>query len=468
MRQVIPKWTKYISMALATVLAATLIPVPVQAENFWPEGPDIDSPYAIVMEINSGTILYEKESEVPNYPASITKIMTTLIALENSDYDEVVTFSKDAIKNTPRDSSHIWRDVGEQMTMEECLYAIMLESANECAYAVAEHVGKKMGGDYNTFIQMMNDRAKELGCTATNFENPSGLPDKNHKVSAKDMALISAEAYRNETFRILTGTKKYQIPPTNKHSDITYLVNHHKLMHRYRDSNEVYEYCTGGKTGHTDAAKYTLVSYAEKDGLSLVCVVMRTTSKAEWSDSRELFDYCFQNFKAFRISENDENVLENDKNLGVLNSFESYVTLDKNAYIVLPATASFSDVKSVLTESDREGGAIAKLQYTYGSRPVGSVEIITSGVKVEEDYFDYAKEEEQEPEQNVVKIKPLYIIAVALGIFVIVVVIVFCKRLYDNYYVILHNMEVRRQRKERFRPVTVKKKKWKRRDRMFW
>ncbi len=454
-------------MAAATCLV-TLMPVSVQADQqYWPEGPSIDTPSAIVMEINSGTILYEKNSDEVNYPASITKIMTTMLALENCELNEVVTFSKDAIKNTPRDSSHIWRDVGEEMTVEECLYAVMLESANECAYAIAEHVGKKLGGDYQTFIDLMNTRAKELGCTNTHFTNSNGLPDNDHWTSAHDMALISAEAYKNETFRIITSTKKYQIQPTNKHDDITYLANHHRLLHRYKDSNEVYEYCTGGKTGYTSKAKYTLVSYAEKDGLSLVCVVMRTTSSAEWDESRELFDYCFQNFKAFNIAENESAVLDSDVNKGVMNSFGSYITLDSRAYIVLPAVAAFADADCKLIDVPGSGKIIAQMKYTYANRDVGSVNIVVSGVKVEENYFDKEELPPEEPQKNVVQIKPMYIIGIVLTIFIVITLIIFCKRLYDNYYVIIHNMEVKRQRKERFRPISKKKRRWRKRDRMF-
>ena len=467
MRIIIPRWKKSMMTVLAIALAVTMCPVPVQAEAYWPEGPSISTPSAMVMEIETGTVLYEKEANQVNYPASITKILTTLLALENSDLNEVVTFSKEAIKNTPRDSSHIWRDVGEQMTMEECLYAVMLESANECAYAVAEHVGQKLGGDYQTFIDLMNTRAKELGCTNTNFTNPNGLPDNDHYTSAHDMALIAAEAYRNETFRIITGTKKYQIPPTNKHSDITYLLNHHKMLHRYKDSNEVYEYCTGGKTGYTTKAKSTLVTYAEKDGLSLVCVVMHTTTKGEWDDSRELLDYCFQNFKRVKISELDNDILNEDENLGVLNTYKPYVSLNTNAYVVLPATADFADAQSTFVDMEGSGTTIAQLHYTYAGRPIGRVDIIASGAKVEEDYFDHAKQEQQDSDKKVVKIKPLSILAVVVGIFIFIVIIIFCKRLYDNYYVILHNMEVKRQRRERFRPVMDKKRRRRRSDRMF-
>ena len=467
MRIIIPRWKKSMMTVLAIALSVTMCPVPVQAEAYWPEGPSISTPSAMVMEIETGTVLYEKEANQVNYPASITKILTTLLALENSDLNEVVTFSKEAIKNTPRDSSHIWRDVGEQMTMEECLYAVMLESANECAYAVAEHVGQKLGGDYQTFIDLMNTRAKELGCTNTNFTNPNGLPDNDHYTSAHDMALIAAEAYRNETFRIITGTKKYQIPPTNKHSDITYLLNHHKMLHRYKDSNEVYEYCTGGKTGYTTKAKSTLVTYAEKDGLSLVCVVMHTTTKGEWDDSRELLDYCFQNFKRVKISELDNDILNEDENLGVLNTYKPYVSVNTNAYVVLPATADFADAQSTFVDMEGSGTTIAQLHYTYAGRPIGRVDIIASGAKVEEDYFDHAKQEQQDSDKKVVKIKPLSILAVVVGIFIFIVIIIFCKRLYDNYYVILHNMEVKRQRRERFRPVMDKKRRRRRSDRMF-
>ena len=124
MRRLIPKWKKYIGLILAIAMACTINPAVVKAEAYWPEGPSIETPSAIVIEINSGTVLYEKNSDEVNYPASITKILTVMLALENSELSEVVTFSKEAIKNTPRDSSHIWRDVGEQMTMEECLYAV--------------------------------------------------------------------------------------------------------------------------------------------------------------------------------------------------------------------------------------------------------------------------------------------------------------------------------------------------------
>ena len=208
-------WKKAACVALSLLYFLQIKPQVVQAADYWPEGPEVQSPSVILMEMSTGTVLYEKNSDERNYPASITKIMTTLLALENSDLNEVVTFSDDAINNT--EGSGIYRDYGEQMTMEQCLYAVMLNSANECAYAVAEHVG----GTVEHFVDMMNEKAAELGCTNTHFANPHGLFDENHYTTAHDMALIAKAAYQNETFRIITGTARYTIPPTNKHDEPT-------------------------------------------------------------------------------------------------------------------------------------------------------------------------------------------------------------------------------------------------------
>ena len=440
------------------------IPTSAKAEAYWPEGPAVKAPSAIVMEVNSGAILYEKNSDAVNYPASITKVLTTLLALEHSDLDEVVTFSDDAIRYNQGDTSHIARDYGEKMTMKECLYAVMLESANECAYAVAEHVGKKLGGNYQTFIDMMNERAKELGCTNTHFTNANGLPDENHWTSAHDMALISAEAYKNEDFRIIVGTRSYRIPPTNKHKDITPLNNHHAMISNYKTNAHLYAYSTGGKTGYTRAAGATLVSYAEKDGLTLVCVVMKTTTSAYYVDTRSLFDHCFQNFQKVAIGSTGDIEPGKDEGLGSMNNYEPYVKLDENAQIVLPITADVSDVEMTLVDKDLPAGAIAQLNYTYGGRVVGCVDVVFSDAKVDGNYFDGQAEED---DTKVIVIKPSYI-AIGLGILLaVVVLIVVGKRLYDNYYVIKHDMEVRKQRRERFRPASGRKKKWRKRDRMF-
>jgi D-alanyl-D-alanine carboxypeptidase len=379
------------SLALAVICAIcsfTIEPVNTKAADYWPEGPAVTSPNVIVMEANTGTILYEKNSHEQHYPASITKIMTTLLALENSSMSDMVTFSHDAVHNT--EGSGIARDVGEQMTMEQCLYGVMLASANECAYAVAEKVG---GGNINNFVDMMNKRATEIGCKNTHFANPHGLTDPNHYTSCYDMALIAKEAYKNENFRILTGTARYKIPPTNKHSEETCLQNHNEMLYPFRTTKYKYQYCTGGKTGYTDEANSTLVTFAEKDGMKLICVIMNTTSPAQWTDSINLYNYCFDNFQVLNVLGNETRYSNKTLNTGTLNANEAYAKLDKNGEIVIPKTAEFSEAVPTVNYDKAKGDILASLDYTFAGHAVGGANIVTTGVKIESFKFDNMQQE---------------------------------------------------------------------------
>lgn len=464
-------WRRAASALLAALCVLAAAPHSVSAEEYWPEGPTVNCPSAVVMEVNTGTVLYEKDSRTQHYPASITKILTSLLAIENCDLDEIVVFSKDAVNKNEGDTSHIARDYDEEMTMEQCLYAVMLESANECAYAVAEHVGGKQGGDYTTFINMMNSRVKQLGCTDTHFNNCNGLPDEEHWTSAYDMALIATEAYRNETFRIITGTQSYTIPPTNKHSSPTYCRNHHKMLYPWQgDRRYLWDNCTGGKTGYTRAANNTLVTYAEKDGLALVCVVMYAQGPDHYVDSRALLEYCFDNFQALNIAANEMSVVnERLENVGVMNENEAFVTLDQEAYIVMPRAAQFADAEFELDEVRDGSTTLAQLKYTYADRIVGTAEIVTTGAKVEESYFDRQMQEidpEEDEALRVIEIHPEMILFVVFLAAVILLILYLGKKLYDNFYVIRHQREVRKAQKERFR-VKQPKKRSRKRDRMF-
>lgn len=461
------KWKSVISKACCLVISALFMiqgsVLPVLASDYWPEGAEILSPNAIVMELSTGTILYEKNSLEQHYPASITKILTTLVALENSDLSEIVTFSDESIDDTM--GSGIARDYGEQMTMEQCLYAVMLESANECAYAVAEHVG----GTMENFVKMMNEKAAEIGCQNTHFANPHGLHDENHYTCAYDMALISKAAYENETFRIITGTTRYTIPPTNKHDEPTLLQNHNEILYPRKETKYVRDYCTGGKTGYTDAANSTLVTFAEKDGLTLVCVIMNTQSPNQWTDTINLFEYCFDNFQLFNIAENETTYTSSEeKNAGSLNQNEPFVDIDKDACIVLPKTAKFKDAASEITYEDESEQVVGTIVYTYAGRQVGKADIVTTGVEIQGYVFDNQKEveeteQQQEEKISTFRIKPVTVVIIAGAVVILSVIAFFIKRFADNFYIIKHNMEVRRDRRTQFK--TIKKRKKRRRRR---
>lgn len=450
------RWKKAACLILTIISAVCLGKVDVKAADYWPDAPETLSPSVILMEESTGTILYEKNSDEAHYPASITKIMTTLLALENGNLSDMVTFSDDAINNT--EGSGIARDYGEQMTLEQCLYGVMLESANECAYAVAEHVG----GTVENFVDMMNAKAKELGCTNTHFANPHGLQDENHYTTAHDMALIAQAAYQNETFRIIIGTKMYTIPPTNKHAEETVLRNHHDMLCTYHNANRkyLYPYCVGGKTGYTATANSTLVTYAEKDGMTLICVVMNTQSPNQFIDTVNLFDYAFDNFQVLNVAENDTNYsAETTVDNGNLDNIAPFVELDKDAVIVLPKTAEFSDTSSSVEYNDSNPEIAGSITYTYAGRNVGKADIKTTGVVVEGYAFDNESTEEEEQEAvSTVQVKPIVVVLLIVAVILLGVLLFFLKRFYDNYYIIKHNRAVRRDRKDQRRRIRKKRR----------
>ncbi len=352
-------------------------------KNNWPEGPSINAEAAIVMEASTGLILYQKNIDTKHFPASITKIMTVLLALENSSLGDTVTFSKNAVYDVDPKSSRIWVAEGEQMTMQQCLYAILLESANDVAYGVAEHIA----GNIDSFARLMNEKAKSLGCKNTHFVNPHGLPDDNHYTTAYDMALITREALKNDSFRKIFDTSSYQLPPTNLQSETRYFHNHHDFV---KGQGYLYKDCIGGKTGYTRIARYTLVSVAKRGDLELITVIMKDDSNEhQYKDTQKLFDFAFDNFSIYPIADIEDSNTFNESPLftkynALLSNTDSPITTDKNGYLVLPNTASSKDAKKEVSfYTDEKSAAfnkaskvIGKISYTYDGKYVGGANIL--------------------------------------------------------------------------------------------
>lgn len=281
--------------------------------------PDTVGDSIVVMDAATGQVIYEKAAYEKRYPASITKVMTVLVALENGNLDDTITMSDTAVWGIERDSSHIALDVGEEINFEDALYAVLLVSANEAAWGVAEHVA----GTLENFCDLMNQKAEQLGCVSTHFVNANGLHDDNHYTCAYDMALIAREALKYDKFREITATTHYIIPPTNKQEEERELWQNNKLIKE--SSDFYYPYCEGGKTGFTDQALGTLVTWAKKDDTELICVVMHSRPTATtYTDSKALYEYFFNNYsyaeplKDFEFSYDDiekaENALNNHFN----------------------------------------------------------------------------------------------------------------------------------------------------------
>lgn len=423
-----------IKKAAAVIAAFTLVLCPVRAaaEDYWPSNISVseEGEAAIVMEEETGTILYEKDADVQHYPASITKIMTTMLAIENSAPDDIVTYSENAVFGIDRGSSSIARDVGEQMTMEQCWYAMMLESCNSTCIAVAEHVA----GSVDAFVKMMNDRAAQLGCTGTHFVNPNGLPNDDHYTTARDMAIIAREAFKNEQFRKVTGTKSTSIPPTNKHDVPTPLNNHHAMLNYYKTSRYLYDYCVGGKTGYTTAANNTLVTYATKDGMTLVCVIMNADGKNHYIDTTNLFNYCFDNFTLVNIADQTRLFEKSSTwDAGTLGGDRSPVSIDDTAVAVLPKTANFKDATVTLVPTEAQGQMQAEgdgptkagtLMYTYAGRAVGTADVNYVETESKTKYpFADTDTSIATVSDNYININLLYLIPLALVIAAIVLIV---------------------------------------------
>ncbi|RKJ45426.1 D-alanyl-D-alanine carboxypeptidase [bacterium 1XD8-76] len=253
--------------------------------------PEVVADSAILMDIDTGVILYEKNIHKRQYPASVTKLLTCLVAAENSELTDVVTFSREAVFGIERGSSNIGIDEGEQLTMEECYYGALLTSANEVSSGIAEHVGGSIEG----FAEMMNAKVQELGGVDSHFVNANGLHDDNHYTSAYDMALIGQAFAQNKMLLDISGTAFYRLDATPMQKDEIELRNHHRMLPDCELGGRYpYEYTIGGKNGYTDIARLTLVTFAKKDGHRLVCVVLKDEAKPNhYLDTIALFDYGF-------------------------------------------------------------------------------------------------------------------------------------------------------------------------------
>ena len=336
----------------------------------WPEGPKIEAQSAVLMDLNTEAVLYSKNANTQLYPASITKLLTCLLGCENLDVNAQLTLSQQAAYGIEAGSSTIYGDAGEVFTVEQCLMALMLESANEMALGIGEEVS----GSVKKFVELMNTRAQQLGCKNTHFNNPNGLPDETHVTTAGDMAKIAKAAWQNPLCRKFFTTDLYEIPPTNIFTETRYLLNHHKMM---KNGEYYYEGVRGGKTGYTDASGNTLVTYCKRGNITLVAVILNSTSAANaYSDTASLFNYGFENFEKvdmkvsmepvpFKVLPCDKYILKNNGN-----TYPFYY--QTKVYVTLPKGIKKSQLnKRQAVLQNAVGPLRLKSKYYYKKQMVG-------------------------------------------------------------------------------------------------
>lgn len=295
---------RFICVWMAVLLASACACFPALAsesdyDSSHPENlndTDLNASAAILIEAESGMVVYEKNADVRMYPASTTKILTTYLAILLGDLEQTVTTSSTALQ-LEEGASTIPLTDGEQLPLENLLYATMVKSGNDGANVIAESISGSIYG----FAQTMNQYAASIGCTGSNFVNPSGLHDDNHYTTARDMALIAREAMQDETFRNIVSTTTYALPATNMHGSRRL---DSRMAELFGSENAVYPYANGIKTGYTSKAGYCFVGSATKNGVTFISVVFKCGSYAKcWSDTKKLMEYGFSQYVSTSVAE---------------------------------------------------------------------------------------------------------------------------------------------------------------------
>ena len=425
---------------------------PSQIEN-WPMGPEIASQGAVLIEANTGTVLYSKNMNQRFYPASTTKILATLVAMEHAKLDEKVDFSTEAVFSIERGSSNMGMDVGQQITMEQCLYGILVYSANEVTNAVAEHVA----GDIDSFVGMMNEKAAQLGCSNSHFVTTNGLHDDLHYTTPYDLAQIGRAFFANETLAKMSGTRYYKIEPSAKQPDLIELYTHNKLT----NNTYPYEGYVGGKTGYTTLANQTLISCAKRNGMTLICVVMSVDSPGQYTDTIALFDYGFNNFSRVNVAENETKytLMNSDffkKEGDIFGESETIMSIEPTDSIILPATIDFDMVQSELKYVDdpESPDSVAIIDYSYEGMPLGNANIVLAQDQPAYDFEspNVVRDSEDNTEGNyVIFVNVAKVILGVLGIFVLIMLCIFLAK-----YIKEFNFSIFRRRKYMFKDHTKK------------
>jgi len=376
---------RIISLFLCLFLLTGFFATETLASTDWPSELYLESDAGIVMDADTGSILYGKNIHDTYSPASITKVLTALIVLEHCSLDEMVTFSQNAVYNVEDNSSSAGYDTGDVVSVNDCLYALLLKSANEAANALAEHVA----GTTEDFAVLMNEKAAALGCQDSHFSNPSGLNDENHYVSAYDMALITRAAFENETFSKISATTYYELPPSKRNPEGQGVSPGNRMIKKsfpdqYRPD------VIGGKTGYTSIALNTLVICAKQGDTKLITVILHSQG-TQYDDTKQLLDFGFDNFQSVRIADYDQtfsSIGDDLKIAGLPTTQTRFLSINPESRIILPKTAAFSETTVSLdyeVPASAPEGTIACVNYYLGDRSVGRAYLILESILPETD-----------------------------------------------------------------------------------
>lgn len=347
---------------------------------------------ALLYDLKGNRIVYQSHADERVYPASVTKIMTALLALEKGNLGDTLTVTDSALADINYLHSRIDLKSGEQMSLENLLTALLVCSANDAANVIAEYIS----GDIQSFVALMNQRASELGMSNTHFANPHGFHDDNHYTTASDVAIMTREALKNITFCNLVKTKTYTIPATNISKERLISSTNH-LISRYRNTYHYYPYATGVKTGSTTEAGSCLVATAEKNGISLLSVVMgcenpdQKENAYSFTDTKAMFEYIFGNYKSVTIASTSE-VVSDSKVYEAKDNTRVALSPSKDVIMLLPSDYKAEEINfepklaEEINAPIEKGGLLGSATYSFRGETIATVDLIAAN-EVKRDNF---------------------------------------------------------------------------------
>lgn len=386
---------------ISFLLACQLFVLTAYGKPDWPRDTGVQAEAGIVVDMDSGAVLFGQNIHLPYPPASITKLLTALVVLEHCQLDETVEFSETAVNSVESDSGNKLGSVaGDRLSVEDCLYGMLLESSNQAANALAEHTA----GSIPDFVEMMNEKIAQLGCTESHFDNPSGLNGDTQYVSAYDMAIIARAAFSNEELLTISSTLSRKLAGTANYPGGITVENENRLIKP--DDELYYPSAKAGKTGYLIAAGNTLVTYGEENGRRLVSVILKGQPRQYFMDARTLMEFGFRDFKNIAPAESEgryvtgEEVLHLDRGDFACQD----LMIDPAAVITLPNGASLEDADVTLDALPAEypERAVGQLTYTYNDRVIGTAFLLAKdGVALPDAPQETPAEGETEPAESV-------------------------------------------------------------------
>ena len=392
------------------------------------EYPKINAGAALLYDTESGETLLSQNADQKAYPASLTKIMTALLVIEKDNLNDVVTVTSSSLTGLSESGSSVALKIGEQVTVHDLLYMLLIPSGNDAASVLAEHTS----GTIDAFVNSMNERASALGCTGTHFANPHGLHDENHYTTAHDLLLITNEAMKHDIFKEIVATQKYEVPATNKTATKRTLLTTNYLISRLKDPNYIYSGAKGIKTGSTTPAGHCLITYAEKNGFNLISVVLGATQDpvtkriGSFDETIKLLNWGAGSFTYKTLITNTEAIKEvpvrlaNDKNYVVLSpsgSIEHLVPIDLD----LKKVEKKVDVNDDIVAPIKKGQRLGTITVSYEGHSYGTLDLVATNDVERSDVLYYIDRIENILKSKIFKIIVFGVVLVALFLIIYII-----------------------------------------------